>query len=151
MILVLIKKKLIYLFIFFTFISCSSTAKPDYLHTGLLIQENFFEEISFEYTDDLIYIDVCLNSNPEIFKFILDTGAGISVISPYFAEKIGPGIKDKIYTHDINGTEQVLEYGLLDKLSLGTLDFKDIPVLVHNLDFPMLHASKLMEFWGCLS
>lgn len=87
--------------------------------------------LEFVKTDLLPVVQVKVNDE-EAF-FLIDTGAGETVLDSKFAEKVGAiSFGPEIGTY-ARGRKSTYQHGRLNSLSLGNLTLENIPIHIHNV------------------
>lgn len=76
-----------------------------------------------------LFIDAVANG--ETGEFILDSGSP-TILSRDFAEALGLEVVAHNTGLDANGAEVRMDFAILDTLRIGTVEFHDIPVLIHD-------------------
>lgn len=109
---------------------------------GYVPATNYLEEVKFDYYNDFIFIKTKINDKE--YNFLFDTGWDLTAISPEIL-KHNPikntGISN--VSEDAAHVEESFEYLLLDEISIGNVNFKDIAVF--QKDFA--HFQKML---GCV-
>lgn len=105
---------------FLLFSSCKATKMIKLLNKGEVKEDTFLSEIPFEYRKGLIILKVTINE--QIYDFLYDTGAP-NVISKELAStlKVKPYVVNK--TSDSQGKKEDIEYVILDKITVGSVNF----------------------------
>lgn len=85
----------------------------------------------------LVYVS--LNGAPPA-PFLLDTGAGVSVLFPEYAKKAGFAARDeRVWAGAVGGDGRVpLRYGLASKVGLGSMTVENVPFAVIEWNIPNL-------------
>ncbi|QTL98172.1 hypothetical protein GM661_09365 [Iocasia frigidifontis] len=124
------------LFLLFTFSVLAET--PDIMQIltgGQIIDQNAESTVPFEAIEAIndIVVNVKLNSNDEEFRFIFDTGAGVTTINKSLADKLG---LDKIAEVSAGDGFQSQNISLvsLDSIVLGNTGVKDCGAAIFDLD-----------------
>jgi predicted aspartyl protease len=113
------------------FSSCNILKTVKLMKAGEVIQNEFVEEIPFEYRLGLIILKVEIDGNE--YDFILDTGAP-NVISKELAQKINTVKKSTETVGDSQNNESDLELVQIDKISIGSLDFTNTGAVVSDIN-----------------
>ena len=124
-------KKLIYLVLAITLLSsCKSIKMAKLLNHGTVQEGEFLNEVPFEYRMGLIILKVTIKGQE--YDFLYDTGAP-NVISKELANilNIKPYVVNK--TGDSQGQKEELEYLLIDKITIGGIDFLETGAAVADL------------------
>lgn len=81
------------------------------------------------------YIQIKVNGKPNPLRFVLDTGAGVSVISLEAAEKLGlREIARGGNARAVGGEGSFpIIYGLIDEMELGTVKVNSVPVYIRKI------------------
>lgn len=87
--------------------------------------------IPFEYVSNEIVINATINDRVTM-RFLVDTGATQSILDQKLAQSIGQ-YKESNFAITTGSGHMKMNYMSLDKLDLGELTLKDIPVAVTNL------------------
>lgn len=90
--------------------------------------------VQFKLVQDRPVIQLKINRTEEVFNFVLDTGSGISVISERTAErlKIKPVARGGLARGFGGDGKFEIVYGFLNKVTIGDLDIKNIPVFIRR-------------------
>lgn len=95
------------------------------------IKENI---VPFQLKDNLIYIKVRINRSEKEFNFLLDTGAGVTVINKRVADALDLRKKAEINAIDIMGNSQSVDVIALKSLSIGDMTVKDCGAIIINFE-----------------
>lgn len=97
---------------------------------------------------------ITITVNEIDFKFILDTGAEVSVFTNTTLQKAGIdwNKEDSINVGSFNNTKSSMEVAFVKKIYIGELEVKNLPVLVADSETFMLKifGIKLFEFDGII-
>lgn len=90
--------------------------------------------VTFNLVNDRPIVQVKINKSQEIFKFVLDTGSGISVISERTAKRlnldpVARGGKARGFGGD--GKFEIV-YGFINKVRIGDVGIKNVPVYIRK-------------------
>jgi hypothetical protein len=121
-------KKSIYLFLFLT---TNIFAQNIDLNIGETKVENYFEEFSFEFVKDKIYVPVEIEG--KTYRFILDTGAP-NIISKELNDLIKPKLIKSIPITDASGKKENLNVVSVKELKFGNILFEQTATLVYDLN-----------------
>ena len=91
--------------------------------------------VDIELVRDRPVLSIKINKSNEIFKFVLDTGSGISVISNNTATKLGikPVVKNGGRARAIGGDGTFpIVYGFLERVRVGEAEIQSVPVYIRN-------------------
>ena len=90
--------------------------------------------VSFEATDNRPVMNVRVNDKREPFKFVLDTGSGMSVISEQTAKRLGvkPIARGGQARAVGGGGKFEIVYGFLDSIEIGTAKITNVPVYIRK-------------------
>lgn len=91
--------------------------------------------VDVELLRDRPVITLKINKSDEAFKFVLDTGSGISVVSSDTASKLGikPVVKNGGRARAIGGTGTFpIVYGFLDRVRIGEAEVHSVPVYIRE-------------------
>jgi len=141
----IMSKKIITLLVFAFIFSCK-TAKEARIATtkqGNVLQQNYIEEISFNYYRNLIFLPVELNG--KTYQFLFDTHNDLTVIDDNLLEEINyksNNVEGKIL--DSNSIKRTMQHISIDSIKLGNINFQNIGAQVTDL-------SSLNEILGCVN
>lgn len=90
--------------------------------------------LPFESIDGRPLLKVRVNGSKEIFRFVLDTGSGMSVISEETAKKLGlrPVARGGLARAVGGGGKFEIVYGFLSSLELGDVKVNSVPVYIRH-------------------
>src|ERR1041384_6408349 len=90
--------------------------------------------VSFDATDNRPILQVRINGQKEPFRFVLDTGSGMSVISEQTARRLNmkPIAKGGLARAVGGGGKFEIIYGFLDSLEIGTARIENVPVYIRK-------------------
>jgi len=90
--------------------------------------------VSFEATDNRPILLIRVNGNREPFKFVLDTGSGMSVISDQTARKLGikPVAKGGLARAVGGGGKFEIVYGFVNSIEIGGSHVDNVPVYIRK-------------------
>ena len=90
--------------------------------------------VTFEATDNRPILEVRVNGQKDPFRFVLDTGSGMSVISEQTAKRLGikPVAKGGLARAVGGGGKFEIVYGFLDSLEIGTAKIGNVPVYIRK-------------------
>ncbi len=97
---------------------------------GEVVQTDFYSEFTYEDRMGLIIIEASIDD--QNFHFLLDTGAP-NVVSTEVAKKLNLKAKLNRNTGDSQGKKNSLEYVLLEKVTIGGIDFLNTGAAVADL------------------
>jgi hypothetical protein len=83
---------------------------------------------------ELILVNVQLNGRPEEFTFILDTGAGVMVVSTRVADTLGLPKESEFSLKDITNQTQTVDVVQLGSFRLGDIEFTNVGAIVTDLE-----------------
>jgi tetratricopeptide (TPR) repeat protein len=91
-------------------------------------------KLSVDIPDNRAIMDVKLNGRKEPFRFVLDTGSGISVISEQTAERIGvkPIARGGLARAVGGGGKFEIVYGFLETIDIGDVRVSNVPVYIRR-------------------
>ncbi len=95
-------------------------------------------KVQFELEGNRPYIKMRINGRPEEFRFVLDTGSGISVISDETAQalKMKPVAKGG-FAKGIGGDGKFqIVYGFAREMSIGDVIVRNVPVYIRKFHSP---------------
>ncbi|MEM6344234.1 MAG: aspartyl protease family protein [Bacteroidota bacterium] len=116
----------------FTF-SCTGSKQLTLLKQGNTKQTAFYEEISFRYVKDHIFVDVEIDG--KLYNFLFDTGYAISFIEQSLIKESGYQsiIKDKLKGSSFK--KHKVGYGFIPTLKIGAVDFTELGIGTDDLAF----------------
>ena len=90
--------------------------------------------LAFESIDNRPILKIRINGSKEVFRFVLDTGSGMSVISEQTARKLGlKSVARGGLARAIGGGGRFeIVYGCIDSLDLGTIRVEKVPVYIRH-------------------
>ena len=90
--------------------------------------------LPFEAIDNRPLIRIRLNGSKEVFRFVLDTGSGMSVLSEQTARKLGlkPVARGGMARAIGGGGRFEIVYGYLDSIALGEVRVEHVPVYIRQ-------------------
>ena len=90
--------------------------------------------VPFDSTDNRPILQVRINGQKEPFRFVLDTGSGMSVISEQTAKRLNmkPIAKGGLARAVGGGGKFEIVYGFLDSLEIGTARIESVPVYIRR-------------------
>ena len=90
--------------------------------------------VSFEATDNRPILQIRVNGNKEPFRFVLDTGSGMSVISEQTAKRLGikAVAKGGLARAVGGGGKFEIVYGFVDSIEIGTVRVDNVPVYIRK-------------------
>src|ERR1041384_5848822 len=102
---------------------------------------DYRSSVSFDATDNRPILQVRINGQKEPFRFVLDTGSGMSVISEQTARRLNmkPIAKGGLARAVGGGGKFEIVYGFLDSLEIGTARIESVPVYIRSEE----HTSEL--------
>ncbi|QKX06679.1 hypothetical protein HN014_17740 [Aquimarina sp. TRL1] len=136
------KKTISFLFVLLFLSGCTALKKLKIITQGRVTNTNYLDEIPFDYYRNLIFIKVKINNRA--YNFLLDTGWDLTAISPEILNDISlqnTGITN--ITEDAANKTEDFEYLLLDTISIGNVNFKEIAVYAKDFS----HFQKTL---GCI-
>lgn len=89
-------------------------------------------EIPLELVDNLPVIEVRPNGSNEVFRFVLDSGSGMTVISEETAERLGIKAAARGGSASAIGGRFKIVYGLLSSLEIGPTRIRNVPVYIRH-------------------
>ncbi|MFP4621136.1 MAG: retropepsin-like aspartic protease [Bacteroidales bacterium] len=124
------KKNLFLLILFIIFYSCGIFRPRVDLNQGGTNRAGYYETISFDHIREKIILPVMING--KIRQFIFDTGAP-TIISESLQkemqyETLGEGLISDVHQNEDRGT-----FVKVESLSLGDVEFSNIPALVSDM------------------
>src|SRR5690554_4247265 len=115
---------IIFLFFFVCFESQAVAEEGNALSEEFLtVSENKKIAVPFELKDNLIYIKVRINGSEKEYDFLLDTGAGVTVIKKSVAEALGLEKSSVIQTEDLLGNTKSVDIVTVSSLKFGDINF----------------------------
>lgn len=105
--------------------SCNYISNVHLLSRGSVEQKNFLESLDFENRHGILVVKATVNDHPDTLEFIFDTGAFDNKITQNWANNYGlkeRATKDK---PDSQGNSNEISMTLINKISLGDIDFKN--------------------------
>lgn len=90
--------------------------------------------ITFESVDNRPIVKIRMNGSKQIFRFVLDTGSGMSVVSEETAQRLGmkPIARGGMARAIGGGGRFEIVYGCLDSLELGDIRVSNVPVYIRH-------------------
>jgi tetratricopeptide (TPR) repeat protein len=90
--------------------------------------------VSFEATDNRPIIQVRVNGQKELLRFVLDTGSGMSVVSDQTAKRLGikPVAKGGMARAVGGGGKFDIVYGFLNSIDIGGVRIENVPVYIRK-------------------
>jgi len=90
--------------------------------------------VSFEATDNRPILQVRINGQKELLRFVLDTGSGMSVVSEETAKRLGikPVAKGGLARAVGGGGKFEIVYGFLGSLEIGRAKVENVPVYIRK-------------------
>jgi predicted aspartyl protease/Flp pilus assembly protein TadD len=90
--------------------------------------------LSFDAVDGRPVLKVRINNGKELFRFVLDTGSGMTVISEETAKKLGvsPVARGGLARAVGGGGKFEIVYGFLSALELGEVRLESVPVYIRH-------------------
>jgi hypothetical protein len=118
------KKLLLLLAIPVLLTSCEVFKTAKLLKSGTVAQNNYLSSTNFTFDT---HVKVPVKIKDKTYTFIFDTGAGVSVISETLAKELGLKPRSTSKTVDGQKNETVLNFYLLDAMSIGDVQFLNQP------------------------
>ena len=122
--------KILYILILLVFTGCALSKKTQLLKSGNVLQENYSDNINFDFQTGLPIIKVRINGTEA--NFLFDTGAP-NVISIELASKLNLKTEITDYVGDSGENTNVQDYVLLDSVSIGNVTYLNTCAIVSNL------------------
>lgn len=119
--------RLQYIWIFFFIITNLFSQDFD---NGRIVQNGYYEEITFELVHDKIIIPVTINGKS--YKFLLDTGAP-NLVSKRILNELNITASNSAKIQDANNQSSTMETVLIPSITLGSIERKDNLVLITDL------------------
>lgn len=141
-------KTLIFIFISCFFSNCSIFTYKKYrkaLDDEKMVQYYFRKEIPFFEEKGQIIVPVSINGQAQ--NFIFDTGAG-TILDENFYKSLNIKQLGKQKRIDATGNKKMSQTGVLDKLTVGNIDFNSI--IVNSADLSNLQQNSCTKFAGIL-
>jgi tetratricopeptide (TPR) repeat protein len=90
--------------------------------------------VSFESSDNRPILRVRINGQKELYRFVLDTGSGMSVVSEATAQRLGlrPVAKGGLARAVGGGGKFEIVYGYLSSIEIGEVKVESIPVYIRK-------------------
>ena len=120
--------RLQYIWIFFFIITNLFSQDFD---NGRIVQNGYYEEITFELVQDKIIIPVTINGKS--YKFLLDTGAP-NLVSKHILNELNITASNSAKIQDANNQSSTMETVLIPSITLGSIERKDNLVLITDLE-----------------
>jgi predicted aspartyl protease len=120
--------RLQYIWIFFFIITNLFSQDFD---NGRIVQNGYYEEITFELVHDKIIIPVTINGKS--YKFLLDTGAP-NLVSKRILNELNITASNSAKIQDANNQSSTMETVLIPSITLGSIERKDNLVLITDLE-----------------
>lgn len=111
--------------------SCSTVKTIKLMKSGEVAQEDFFQEIPFEYRLGLVIIEVTIAGDD--YNFLVDTGAP-NLVSKELAEKLGLANVSEQKVGDSQGKKASLGFVQIDEVRIGNLSFRQTGAAVADLN-----------------
>ncbi|NRA50615.1 MAG: clan AA aspartic protease, partial [Phaeodactylibacter sp.] len=111
--------------------SCSTVKTIKLMKSGEVAQEDFFQEIPFEYRLGLVIIEVTIAGDN--YNFLVDTGAP-NLVSKELAEKLGLANVSEQKVGDSQGKKASLGFVQIDEVRIGNLSFRQTGAAVADLN-----------------
>ncbi|MDT0651850.1 retropepsin-like aspartic protease, partial [Autumnicola edwardsiae] len=119
------KYGLLILLFSFSINGCTSLKRLKTVTQGIIVQQNYIEEIPFKFIDGQIYVQVEIND--KFYPFIFDTGNDLTSIDLSLIDEIdfsSNSVNNKIT--DASNISRINDYLSLKKLSIGGIEFENI-------------------------
>ena len=98
-------------------------------------------EVALEVTGNLPVVTLRLNDVPEPFRFVLDTGSGMTVLSNKTAERLNlKRVARGGFAKAVGGQFEIV-YGLLSSMEIGEVRIQNVPVYIR----PMLDEANPID------
>jgi tetratricopeptide (TPR) repeat protein len=108
----------------------------EYLHGFKRLYENKGSNstvVALEVTGNLPVVTLHLNDFPEPFRFVLDTGSGMTVISNTTAERLNlKQVARGGFANAVGGQFEIV-YGLLSSMEIGEVRIENVPVYIRPI------------------
>ena len=90
--------------------------------------------LAFESIDNRPIVNVRMNGSKETFRFVLDTGSGMSVVSEETARKLSmrPVARGGMARAIGGGGRFEIVYGCLDSIDIGEIRIENVPVYIRH-------------------
>jgi tetratricopeptide (TPR) repeat protein len=90
--------------------------------------------VTFEAFDNRPILNIRINGEKRIFRFVLDTGSGMSVLSDQTAKKLGlkPVARGGLARAVGGGGKFEIVYGYLDSIDIGDVRVENVPVYIRK-------------------
>lgn len=136
------KKLFIYTITTFLLTNCNSLKRLKNVTQGNVFENNFIQEIPFDYYEDLIFIKVFINNNN--YNFLFDTGWDLTAVGNHILEDINISkVNVSGISTDAANKNIKFDYLTLENINIGTINFINIGVFSHDF-------THLSERLGCL-
>ncbi len=110
--------------------SIASTQLPEVLKTQPYIEnKDFSSVIPIDTSGNKIFLNAEVNGKP--YRFIFDTGSP-TILSRKVVDELGLVIRGENTGKDANGNLVKMDLSVLDRLKIGDVVFRDIPVFVFD-------------------
>jgi predicted aspartyl protease len=92
--------------------------------------------VKFDFVKDRPVMELLVNGNEKPFRFIIDTGSGISIISKTTAEQLGvKPVARGGHVQSIGGLgKSEVVYGFLKSVQIGDIRVKNVPVYIREFN-----------------
>lgn len=123
------------------FHSCSFSKTTRLLKKGNINKTDYIETIDFNYTKDLIFVEVVIEE--KTYNFIFDTGAEVTIIGEHIANDFE---YKTAFSSGVNSgkSSKSLKFIQLPKLSIASIGFENTGAAIADI-------SHFDEFFGCKS
>jgi predicted aspartyl protease len=128
---------------------CKASSKEENILNGGYISTKRIKEstVPFESKDGLIYVKVRINESEKEYNFVLDTGAGATVISKNVAESLGLKVESKVNATDATNNSQNVDLVTLKSLKMGEVAVNNCGAIIIDLGNVESYGLK---FDGCI-
>lgn len=130
------KKNLILLWsmVVCSLISCSSSTPPHpnaeiFKTQPYIVNKSFHSVVPIDVWQNKIFLDATVQGQSH--RFILDTGSP-TILTKKVATALGLEVKGQNTGRDANGTPVTMELSILERLTIGGIEFRNIPVFIFD-------------------
>ncbi|GHA51619.1 hypothetical protein GCM10007103_35100 [Salinimicrobium marinum] len=127
------------------FSGCGGSKANEYLKQGNTVQKDYKTTIPFEMRKGFMIVKV--NIGNEVYDFLLDTGSS-TILSKELADKIGMTPLGSENVGDIFDEEKRLQYGKIENIKIGNIDFQNTVGAVLDFEGTVLSCLNIDGLLG---